>query len=69
VSSTLQEVCDQREDSTKKMVASITSLASGCKKLSDRKTQMYERLIENPELNKLEAQLQDAQQQAFSLPA
>jgi prefoldin subunit 5 len=34
-----------------------------------RSAQTYECLIEDPELRKLEAQLQEAQQQAFSLQA
>jgi uncharacterized protein with PIN domain len=69
VSSTPQEVRDQREESTKNTVASIKSLTSACKQLSDRSTQTYECLTEDPELKKLEAQLQEAQQQAFSLQA
>jgi hypothetical protein len=35
--------------------------------LSDRSAQTYERLIEYPELRKLEAQLQEAQQQTLSV--
>jgi hypothetical protein len=66
---TLQEVRDQSEESAKNTVASIKSLALACKQLSDRSTQTYEHLIEDPELKKLEAQLQEAQQQAFSLQA
>jgi hypothetical protein len=37
--------------------------------LSDRSAQTYECLTEDPELRKLEAQLQEAQQQAFSVQA
>jgi len=67
VSSTPQEVRDQREETTKNTVASITALASRCKQLNDRSANTYEHLIEDPELEKLEAQLQEAQQQEFSL--
>jgi hypothetical protein len=42
VSSTPQEVHDQREETTKKIVESIKSLASECKNLSDRSTHTYE---------------------------
>jgi hypothetical protein len=64
---TPHEVRDQREESAKNTVVSIKSLTSACKNLSDRSAQTYERLTEDPELKKLEAQLQEAQQQAFSL--
>jgi TolA-binding protein len=57
VSSTPQEVRNQREESAKNIVESIKSLASTCKQLSDRSTQTYECLAEDPELKKLEAQL------------
>jgi hypothetical protein len=52
---TLQEVRDQREETSKNTVASIRALASECKQLSDRSTQTYEHLAEDPELRKLEA--------------
>jgi FtsZ-binding cell division protein ZapB len=68
VLSTPQEVRDQRE-SAKNTVASIKSLTSACKQLSDKRTEMYECLVEDPELKKLEAQLQEPQQQEFSLQA
>jgi hypothetical protein len=66
---TQQEVHDQREESTKNTIEKIRSLTSECKQLSDRSTQTYECLIEDPELRKLEAQLQEVQQQEFSLQA
>jgi uncharacterized protein with PIN domain len=69
VPSTPQEVRDQREESAKNTVASIKSLALACKQLSDRSARTYECLVEDPELKKLEAQLQESQQQAFSLQA
>jgi uncharacterized protein YdcH (DUF465 family) len=67
VPSTLQEVRDQREETAKNTVVRIRSLTSECKQLSDRSAQTYECLVEDPELRKLEAQLQEAQQQAFSV--
>jgi len=69
VPSTLPEVRDQREETAKSRVAYIISLALECKKLSDRSAQTYECLAEDPELKKLEAQLQEVQQQAFLLQA
>jgi hypothetical protein len=60
-------VRDQREESTKNTVVRIIALASECKQLSDRNAQTYECLAEDPELRKLEAQLQEARQQAFSM--
>jgi hypothetical protein len=62
VLSTLQEVHDQREETNKNIVGRIRSLALECKKLSDRREQTYECLVEDPELRKLEAQLQEAWQ-------
>jgi hypothetical protein len=61
VLSTPQEVRDQREEIAKNTLVRILSLASECKKLSDRSAQTYERLVKDPELRKLEAQLQEAQ--------
>jgi hypothetical protein len=55
VPSTLQEVCDQREESTKNAVVRIRALALECKQLRDRSMQTYERLVEDPKLKKLEA--------------
>jgi hypothetical protein len=69
VPSTPQEVHDQREEATKNTVVRIRALTSECKQLSDRSAQTYECLAEDPELRKLEAQLQEAQQQAFSVQA
>jgi hypothetical protein len=57
VPSTPQEVCDQREETYKNTVVRIRSLTLECKKLSDRSTQKYERLSEDPKLRKMEAQL------------
>jgi hypothetical protein len=57
MSSTPQEVRDQREEVAKNAVEIIRALTSECKQLSDRSSQTYERLAEDPELRKLEAQL------------
>jgi hypothetical protein len=65
VPSTPQEVRDQREETARSAVERIRALATECKKLSDRSAQTYESLAEDPELRRLEAQLQEAKQQAF----
>jgi hypothetical protein len=54
-----QEVCDQREEAAINVVERIITLASKCKQLSDRSMQTYERLVEDPEMRKLEGQLQE----------
>jgi hypothetical protein len=61
VSSTPQEVHDQREETTKNTLIRIRELTSEYKQLRDRSTQTYEFLEEDPELSKLEAHLQEAQ--------
>jgi hypothetical protein len=58
VPDTLQDVRDQREETARGAVERIKGLALECKELSDRSAQMYERFTENPELKKLESQLQ-----------
>jgi hypothetical protein len=55
-------VRNQREETAKDTVIRIRALSSECKQLSDRSTQTYECLTEDPELRKLEAQLQEVQQ-------
>jgi hypothetical protein len=55
VSSTLQEVHNQREEDTKSTMGRIRALISECKQLSNRSVQTYECLVEDPELRKLEA--------------
>jgi hypothetical protein len=55
VSSTPQEVYDRREETDKNTVIRIRSLTSECKKLSDRSTQAYEILTEDPKIRKMEA--------------
>jgi hypothetical protein len=69
VSSTPQEVRDQREETARSVVERIRALASECKKLSNRSAQTYEHLAEDPELRTLEAQLQEAKQQASTVQA
>jgi hypothetical protein len=69
VSSTPQEVHDQREEAARTAVGRIRALASECKKLSNRSVQTYECLAEDPELRKLEAQLQEVKQQASTVQA
>jgi hypothetical protein len=69
VFSTPQEVRDQREETTKNAVGRIRALTLEYKQLSDRSTHTYERLVEDPELRKLEAQLQDTQQHTFFVQA
>jgi hypothetical protein len=69
VSSTPQEVRDQREETARSVVERIKALASECKKLSNRSAQTYEHLAEDPKLRTLEAQLQEAKQQASTVQA
>jgi hypothetical protein len=64
VPSTPQEVHDQREEAAKSAVGRIKVLALEFKQLSDQSAQTYECLAEDLELRKLEAYLQEAQQQA-----
>jgi phage shock protein A len=62
-------VHNQREEFAKSAVGRINTLGSECKQLSDRSAQTYERLAEDLELRKLEAQLQKAQQKAPNMQA
>jgi uncharacterized protein (DUF736 family) len=66
---TPQEVRDQREEASRNVVERIMALGSEYKKLSDRSAQTYERLAEDPELRKLEAQLQEAQKKESTVQA
>jgi hypothetical protein len=50
-------------------VERIRVLASECKQLSDRSAQTYERLAGDPELRRLEAQLQEVKKQASTVQA
>lgn len=69
VPSTLQEVCDKREEADRNTVERIRVLTSECKQLSNRSAWTYECLAKDPELRKLEAQLQEAKQQASTVQA
>jgi hypothetical protein len=67
--STLQEVCDQREEVAKREIGRIKVLALECKKLSERSAQICEFLVEDLELRKMEAHLHKAQQHASTMQA
>jgi hypothetical protein len=69
VPSTPQEVRDQREEVVRNTVERIRALASEDNKLSNRSAQKYEHLAKDPELKKLEAQLQEAKQQESTVQA
>ena len=62
VPETPQEIRDLREATARSIVDRLKTLASECRKLSTRSTQTYETLIENPELQTLEAQLHEEKQ-------
>jgi len=66
---TPHKVGDQREETDKNTIVRIRALTSECKELSDRSAQKYGCLTKDPELRNLEAQLHEAQQQAFLLQA
>jgi hypothetical protein len=67
IPSTPQEERDQREITARSTVERIKVLTEECKQLSSRSVQIYESLTENPELYKLESQLQEAKHQAEKL--
>jgi hypothetical protein len=67
VPNTPKEVRDQREEADKSAVGRIKILTLECNKLSDRSANTYECLTEDPKLRKLEAQIQEAQQQASTV--
>jgi hypothetical protein len=66
---TPQEVRDLREATSHSAVGRLKTFALEYKQLSARSTQTYENLIENPELQVLEAKLQEAKQHANMLQA
>jgi hypothetical protein len=49
------------------IVERIKELTEECKKLSSRSAQIHENLFENPELHKLESQLQEVKYQVEKL--
>jgi hypothetical protein len=57
---TPQEIRDLREATARSAVGRLKTFSLECKQLSTRSTQTYETLTENPELQTLEAQLQEA---------
>jgi chromosome segregation ATPase len=69
VPETPQEIRDQRETTARSAVDRLKSLALECKQLSNQSAQTYENLTENPELQALESQLQEAKQHADTLQA
>jgi hypothetical protein len=69
VPETPQEIRDLREATARSTVDRLKTLALECKQLSTRSAQTYETLTENPELQTLEAQLQEAKQHADVLQA
>ena len=56
---TPQEIRDLREATSRSAVGRLKTYALECKKMSSRSAQTYETLAENPELQTLEAQLQE----------
>jgi hypothetical protein len=69
VPETPQEIRDQREATAHSAVDRLKSLALECKQLSNQSAQTYENLTENPELQVLESQLQEAKKHADTLQA
>jgi hypothetical protein len=67
VPETPQEIRDLREATARSAVGRLKSLALECKQLSSRSAQTYENLTENPELQALESQLQEAKKHADML--
>jgi hypothetical protein len=57
MSSTLEEVQNQREETAMSVVERIRALALECKQLSDQSAQTYDHLTEDLDLRTLEAQL------------
>ena len=69
VPKTPQEIRDLREATSQRRVNQLKNLALEYRQLSTRSTQTYETLAENPKLQTLEAQLQEARQHADTLQA
>jgi hypothetical protein len=67
VPETPQEIRDQREITSSNIIDKLKALALECKKLSSHNAQTYENLTKNPELYKLESQLQEAKYEAENL--
>jgi uncharacterized coiled-coil protein SlyX len=69
VPETPQEIRDLREATAHSAVGRLKTFASEYKQLSTRSTQTYENLMDNPELQALEAQLQEAKLHVDTLQA
>jgi hypothetical protein len=69
VPDTPQDVKDQRKAIAYNVVDRLKALTLECKQFTDRSTQTYEKLTENPELQALQSQLQEAKQHAETLQA
>jgi hypothetical protein len=69
VPETPQEIRDLREATAQIAVGKLKTFALECKQFSTRSAQTYETLAENPELQTLEAQFQEAKQHADTLQA
>jgi hypothetical protein len=69
VPETPQEIKDLREANSHSIVGRMKALSLECKKLSSRSAHTYENLMDNPELQRLELQLQEAKQHAYTLQA
>jgi len=61
---TPQEVRDQWELNAQGVVERIKALVAECKQLSRRSAQIYEKLSEDPELKKLESQIEEENKHA-----
>jgi hypothetical protein len=66
---TPQEVHNQRELNAQSAFERIKTLVAEFKQLSSRSAQIYEQLSEDPELKKLESQLQEAKHHADTVQA
>jgi cell division protein FtsL len=66
---TPQEIRYLRETTARSTVGRLKTFALECKQLSARSAQTYETLTETPELQTLEAQLQEAKQHVDTLQA
>jgi hypothetical protein len=67
VPETPQDVRNQREATAKSTVERLKALVGECKQLINHSAQTYEKIVENPELQALESQLQEAKQHADTL--
>jgi hypothetical protein len=67
VPKTPREVRDLREAISYNIVGILKVIPSECKNLSNQSAQTYENLMENPELQALESQLQEAKHHVDTL--